>query len=86
MVLGLKVKTYINLLKKKITKNFNFKKNLDIYILSSPRFLGYVFNPISIYFCYHKKKLNILFMKLRILITNNILIIKKFNSHNLSIQ
>ena len=55
MVLGLRAKTYINLSKKKITKNFNFKKNLDIYILSSPRFLGYVFNPISIYFCYHKK-------------------------------
>ena len=45
------------IIRKKITKNFNFKKDLDIYILSSPRFLGYVFNPISIYFCYHKKKI-----------------------------
>ena len=36
---------------KKIIKKFKYKKKLSIYLFSIPRFLGYVFNPISIYFC-----------------------------------
>lgn len=36
---------------KKILKKFKYKKKLSIYLFSIPRFLGYVFNPISIYFC-----------------------------------
>jgi len=40
----------------KIIKKFNYKKKLSVYLFSIPRFLGYVFNPISIYFCLDSKK------------------------------
>ena len=42
--------------KKIINKKFRRNANMDIYLLSIPRFLGYVFNPISIYFCFNIKK------------------------------
>ena len=42
--------------KNTINKKFNQSKNLTVYLLSVPRFLGYVFNPISIYFCIDNKK------------------------------
>ena len=42
--------------KNTINKKFKQSKNLTVYLLSVPRFLGYVFNPISIYFCIDNKK------------------------------
>ena len=41
-----------NIIKKKFKQNIN----LTVYLLCIPRFLGYVFNPISIYFCIDVKK------------------------------
>ena len=43
--------------KKTINKKFKYSKNLNVYLLSIPRFFGYVFNPISIYFCFDNKKI-----------------------------
>lgn len=42
--------------KNSIKRKFNIKKNYDIFLITSPKFLGYIFNPISLYFvCYNKK-------------------------------
>jgi DUF1365 family protein len=38
-------------IKKKIIKGFKDTNNYKIYIYCTPSFLGYVFNPISIYLC-----------------------------------
>ena len=46
-----------NFISKQIKKKFKDSSILDIYLLASPRFLGYVFNPISIYFCFKDKKI-----------------------------
>ena len=40
---------------KNIAKRFNDKKNYTIYLYCTPSFLGYVFNPISIYLCKDNK-------------------------------
>ena len=37
---------------KLIKKKYNFKNKLNIYLFCIPRFLNYVFNPISVYFCF----------------------------------
>ena len=42
--------------KNTINKKYKLSENLTVYLLSVPRFLGYVFNPISIYFCIDNKK------------------------------
>ena len=34
----------------KLKKKYNIKKTYTIHLLTSPRFFGYIFNPISIYF------------------------------------
>lgn len=39
-----------------IKKKFKYKNELQIYLFSIPRFLGYVFNPISIYLCFNNQK------------------------------
>ena len=38
-----------NFILKNIAKKFNDKKNYTVYLYCTPSFLGYVFNPISIY-------------------------------------
>lgn len=50
-----------NLLKKK----FKTKKKYDIFLLTSPKFIGYIFNPISIYFIVLKKKLKFIVYEVR---------------------
>ena len=45
-----------NFILSKIVKKFNDKKNYTIYLYCTPSFLGYVFNPISIYLCKNDKK------------------------------
>ena len=37
-------------IKKEIRNKYKVTKNYNIYLITSPRFLGYVFNPISVYF------------------------------------
>ena len=44
-----------NFILSKIAKKFNDKKNYTIYLYCTPSFLGYVFNPISIYLCKNDK-------------------------------
>jgi DUF1365 family protein len=44
-----------NFILSKIVKKFNDKKNYTIYLYCTPSFLGYVFNPISIYLCKNDK-------------------------------
>lgn len=40
-----------NFILENIKKKFNDKKNYSVYLYCTPSFLGYVFNPISIYLC-----------------------------------
>ena len=58
-------KNLFNFLKEKIKKKFNKNKDYNIYLLTSPKFLGYVFNPISIYFVSHKKKIEFIIYEVR---------------------
>ncbi len=44
-----------NFIEEKIFKKFKDKKKYTIFLYCSPTFLGYVFNPISIYFCQNEK-------------------------------
>jgi DUF1365 family protein len=45
-----------NFILSNISKKFNDKKNYTVYLYCAPSFLGYVFNPISIYLCKNDKK------------------------------
>jgi len=54
-----------NIFKEKIKKKFNKNKDYNIYLLTSPKFLGYIFNPISIYFVSHKKKIEFIIYEVR---------------------
>ena len=45
-----------NFILRNIAKKFNDKKNYTVYLYCTPSFLGYVFNPISIYLCKNHKK------------------------------
>ena len=59
-------------------KKFNISNNITkIKLLCYPRIFGYVFNPLSIFYCYQKIILKQFFMKLKILLMNNILIFLK---------
>ena len=42
-------------IKEKISSKFKDKKKYSIYLYCTPRFLGYVFNPISVYLCKNSK-------------------------------
>ena len=47
-------------------KKFNIKQNISkIKILCYPRIFGYVFNPLSIIFCYEKDKLKVVFYEVK---------------------
>ena len=35
----------------KLKNKYKVNKNYNIFLLTSPKFFGYIFNPISIYFC-----------------------------------
>ena len=45
-----------NFILRNIAKKFNDKKKYTVYLYCTPSFLGYVFNPISIYLCKNDKK------------------------------
>lgn len=42
-------------IKEKISSKFKDNKKYSIYLYCTPRFLGYVFNPISVYLCKNSK-------------------------------
>ncbi len=44
-----------NFILKNIAKKFYDKKNYNVYLYCTPSYLGYVFNPISIYLCKNNK-------------------------------
>ena len=47
-------------------KKFNIEKNINkIKILCYPRIFGYVFNPLSIFYCYENKKLSAIFYEVK---------------------
>mgnify|MGYP001420150622 FL=1 len=47
-------------------KKFDIKENItNIKILCYPRILGYVFNPLSIFYCYEKDKLLAIFYEVK---------------------
>ena len=46
--------------------NFEIKENItNIKILCYPRIFGYVFNPLSIFYCYEKEKLKAIFYEVK---------------------
>jgi DUF1365 family protein len=47
------------------TQNISYDADTKIYMLVFPRFLGYVFNPISIYFIYKQQKLHSLLYQVK---------------------
>ncbi len=67
----------------KIKKNYNLKKNYTIHLLTSPRFLGYVFNPISVYFVSHKNKIEFLIYEVKNTHHEKHMYFKKVNSKNI---
>jgi DUF1365 family protein len=47
-------------------KKFRIKENItNIKVLCYPRILGYVFNPLSIFYCYEKEKLVAIFYEVK---------------------
>ena len=50
---------------KMINKKYKKNKDYNIYLLTSPKFLGYIFNPISIYFVVYKKKIEFVIYEVR---------------------
>lgn len=44
-----------NFIEEKISRKFRDKKKYSIYLYCTPTFLGYVFNPISVYLCKNSK-------------------------------
>ncbi len=68
---------------KKIKKNYNIKKNYTIHLLTSPKFLGYVFNPISVYFVSYKNKIEFLIYEVKNTHHEKHMYFKKVNSKNL---
>ena len=59
-------------------KNNGVKHKISkIRLLCYPRILGYVFNPLSVFYCYEEKKLKMVLYEVRILLMSNILIFLK---------
>jgi DUF1365 family protein len=54
-------------------KKFNISNNITkIKLLCYPRIFGYVFNPLSIFYCYENNRLKAIFYEVKILSMNNI--------------
>ena len=68
---------------KKLKDNYNTKKNYSIFLLTSPKFFGYIFNPISIYFVYYKKKIEFIIYEVRNTHQEKHMYFKKLNAYNL---
>ena len=55
----------INWVKKNLKQNNINCENITIKLLCYPRIFGYVFNPLSIIFCYEKDKLKVVFYEVK---------------------
>ena len=72
-----------NFIINKIKKNYNIKKKYTIYLLTSPKFLGYIFNPISVYFVSYKKKIEFIIYEVKNTHHEKHMYFKKINIKNL---
>ena len=45
----------IDSLQDEIKKKLHFKHHGKIFVLTSPRYFGYCFNPVSFYYCFNLK-------------------------------
>ena len=70
-----------NLIKFKISENIN-----KIKLLCYPRIFGYVFNPLSIFYCYQDEKLKVIFYEVKNTFNEQHTYIFKVNDSNIVIQ
>jgi len=70
-----------NLIKFKISENIN-----KIQLLCYPRIFGYVFNPLSIFYCYQDEKLKVIFYEVKNTFNEQHTYIFKVNDSNIVIQ
>ena len=68
---------------KKLKNKYKVNKNYNIFLLTSPKFFGYIFNPISIYFVYYKKKIEFIIYEVRNTHHEKHMYFKKLNAYNL---
>ncbi len=73
----------INKLLDKINANL---KNPDIFLLTCPRFFGYAFNPISIYFVYENNKIKFIMYEVRNTHHEKHIYIKKIRKHHVDFK
>tara|TARA_Y100001958_G_C21212265_1_gene537872 strand:- start:962 stop:1708 length:747 start_codon:yes stop_codon:yes gene_type:complete len=71
---------------KKLRDKYNTKKKYSIFLLTSPKFFGYIFNPISIYFIYYKKKIEYIIYEVRNTHHEKHMYFKKLNSNNVKMH
>ncbi len=69
---------------KQISKNYKTKKNYTVHLLTSPKFFGYIFNPISIYFVSHKKKVEFMIYEVKNTHHEKHMYFKRINQKNLN--
>ena len=67
----------------KLKSKYKVNKNYNIFLLTSPKFFGYIFNPISIYFVYYKKKIEFIIYEVRNTHHEKHMYFKKLNAYNL---
>ena len=70
-----------NLIKFKISENIN-----KIQLLCYPRIFGYVFNPLSIFYCYQDEKLKVIFYEVKNTFNEQHTYIFKVNDSNIVTQ
>ena len=70
-----------NLIKFKISENIN-----KIKLLCYPRIFGYVFNPLSIFYCYQDEKLKVIFYEVKNTFNEQHTYIFKVNDSNIVTQ
>tara|TARA_A100001011_G_scaffold355378_1_gene398508 strand:+ start:1556 stop:2314 length:759 start_codon:yes stop_codon:yes gene_type:complete len=71
----------------KILRKFNINKNINkIKLLCYPRIFGYVFNPLSIFYCYDNKALKAIFYEVKNTFNEQHTYIFKIKGNNKVIQ
>ena len=80
---GKTIKNWVmdNLIKFKISENIN-----KIKLLCYPRIFGYVFNPLSIFYCYQDEKLKVIFYEVKNTFNEQHTYIFKVNDSNIVTQ
>ena len=69
---------------KTLKKKYNTNRKYCIHLLTSPKFFGYIFNPISIYFVSHKKKIKYIIYEVRNTHHEKHMYFKKLSSKNIN--